>query len=47
MGIDAPDPIVPTLRKAFDTPGPVVVHILIGDKDNPKLFETVRTASVH
>jgi acetolactate synthase I/II/III large subunit len=47
MRIDAPDQIGPILRKAFDTPGPVVVHIPIDYTDNPKLFETVRTASVH
>jgi acetolactate synthase I/II/III large subunit len=47
MRIDGPDQIGPILPKAFDTPGPVVVYIPIDDTDNPKLFETVRTASVH
>ena len=37
--IDSPDMIAATLRKAFETPGPVLVGIHVNYSDNHKLFE--------
>jgi acetolactate synthase-1/2/3 large subunit len=40
------DEIVPVLKKAFDTPGPVVVGIHVDYRDNHKLFEMVDERSI-
>ncbi len=47
MRITEPGQIAPTLRKAFETPGPVLVDVAVDYRDNPKLFETVQAAAVH
>src|SRR3984885_1958222 len=39
--IDAPDQIGPTLKKAFEVSGPVLIGIRVDYRDNHKLFEKV------
>ena len=39
MMIKSPDEIVPVMKKAFDTPGPVIVGVHVDYTDNHKLFE--------
>ena len=39
--IEAPDQIGPTLKKAFEIPGPVLIGIRVDYRDNHKLFEKV------
>jgi acetolactate synthase I/II/III large subunit len=41
------DEIAPVLKKAFDTPGPVLVGIHVDYKDNHTLFEMVYENSIH
>jgi acetolactate synthase-1/2/3 large subunit len=45
--IDSPDQIAPTLKKAFDTPGPVLVGVHVDYRDNGRLFEDVHEGSIH
>ena len=45
--IDRPEDIVPVMRKAFDTPGPVIVGVHVDYRDNHKLFEAVHEGSIH
>jgi acetolactate synthase-1/2/3 large subunit len=46
LRIQYPDEITPTLYKAFDTPGPVLVEVHVDYRDNIKLFEDVHEGSV-
>jgi acetolactate synthase-1/2/3 large subunit len=46
LQIDRPDQITSTLRKAFDTPGPVLVGVHVDYKQNVKLFEQVYEGSI-
>jgi acetolactate synthase-1/2/3 large subunit len=46
LRIQHPDEIAPTLRKAFDTPGPVLIGVHVDYRDNLKLFEEVHEGSV-
>jgi acetolactate synthase-1/2/3 large subunit len=39
--VEAPDQIGPTLKKAFEIPGPVLIGIHVDYRDNHKLFEKV------
>ena len=39
--VDAPNQIGPTLKKAFEIPGPVLIGIRVDYRDNHKLFEKV------
>jgi acetolactate synthase-1/2/3 large subunit len=39
--VEAPDQIGPTLKKAFEIPGPVLIGIRVDYRDNHKLFEKV------
>jgi len=39
--VDAPDQIGPTLKKAFEISGPVLIGIRVDYRDNHKLFERV------
>jgi acetolactate synthase-1/2/3 large subunit len=39
--IETPDEIGPTLKKAFEIPGPVLIGIRVDYRDNHKLFEKV------
>lgn len=45
--IDRPDDIGPVMRKAFDTPGPVIVGVHVDYRDNHKLFESVSRDTMH
>jgi len=40
------DDIAPTVRKAFDTPGPVLIEVHVDYRDNAKLFEDVHEGTV-
>jgi acetolactate synthase-1/2/3 large subunit len=46
LRIPHPDEIASTLRKAFDTPGPVLIEVHVDYRDNAKLFEDVHEGSV-
>ncbi len=46
LRIDRPDQISTTLRKAFDTPGPVLVGVHVDYRQNVKLFEQVYEGSI-
>jgi acetolactate synthase-1/2/3 large subunit len=46
LRIDRPDQITGTLRKAFDTPGPVLVGVHVDYRQNVKLFEQVYEGSI-
>jgi acetolactate synthase-1/2/3 large subunit len=37
--ISAPEQIAPQLRRAFETPGPILIGINLDYRDNHKLFE--------
>jgi acetolactate synthase I/II/III large subunit len=44
--IASPDQITPTLRKAFDTPGPVLIDLHVDYRNNYKMFEKVQEGSI-
>jgi len=46
LRIDRLEQITPTLRKAFDTTGPVLVGVHVDYKQNVKLFEPVYEGSI-
>jgi acetolactate synthase I/II/III large subunit len=46
MMINSPDDVVPTLKRAFDTHGPVIIGVHVDYVDNHKLFEEVREDSL-
>jgi acetolactate synthase-1/2/3 large subunit len=45
--IKTPEEIVPVLKKAFDTQGPVIVGVHVDYRDNHKLFEMVSENAFH
>jgi acetolactate synthase-1/2/3 large subunit len=45
--IQSPDQITSVLKRAFDTPGPVLVGVHVDYRDNPTLFEQVNERSIH
>jgi acetolactate synthase-1/2/3 large subunit len=45
--INRPEEIVPVLRRAFETPGPVIVGVKVDYRDNHLLFEMVHEDSLH
>jgi acetolactate synthase-1/2/3 large subunit len=45
LRIQHPDEIAPTLHKAFDTPGPVLIGVKVDYRDSVKLFEDVHEGS--
>jgi acetolactate synthase-1/2/3 large subunit len=45
LQIQHPDEIAPTLHKAFDTPGPVLIGVHVDYRDSVKLFEQVHEGS--
>jgi acetolactate synthase-1/2/3 large subunit len=45
--IQSPDQILPALKLAFDTPGPVLIGVHVDDRDNRRLFEQVDERSIH
>lgn len=47
MMIRTPGEIAPVMKKAFDTPGPVLVGVPVDYSDNHKLFEMVKGDSIH
>jgi acetolactate synthase-1/2/3 large subunit len=47
MMIQTADEIAPVLRKALETPGPVIIGVQVDYRDNCKLFETVNPNSFH
>jgi acetolactate synthase-1/2/3 large subunit len=46
LRIQYPDEIASTLRKAFNTAGPVLIEVQVDYRDNAKLFEDVHEGSV-
>jgi len=47
MMIRTPDEIAPTLKKAFNLAGPVIVGVHVDYRDNVKLFEMVSEDGFH
>ena len=47
MRINSPGEIAKTLRTAFELAGPVLIEVPVDYRDNPKLFETVPTSTLH
>jgi acetolactate synthase-1/2/3 large subunit len=47
MMIEAPEDIVPVMKKAFGVAGPVIVGVHVDYTDNHKLFEMVKGDSIH
>lgn len=47
FAIEHPDELIPTLNKAFETPGPVLVDVPIDYSENDVLFESVHANRVH
>jgi acetolactate synthase-1/2/3 large subunit len=47
LTIKTPDDIAPVMKKAFDTPGPVIVGVHVDYRDNHQLFEMVKGDSIH
>jgi acetolactate synthase-1/2/3 large subunit len=45
--IRTPEDIAPVMKRAFDTPGPVIVGTHVDYADNHLLFEMVRTDRIH
>lgn len=45
--IQSADQIAPVLKKAFDTPGPVLVGVHVDYRDNHKLWEQVDDSGLH
>jgi acetolactate synthase-1/2/3 large subunit len=45
--INSPDEIVPVMKKAFDTLGPVIVGVHVDYRDNHLLFEMVKGDNIH
>lgn len=46
LQINSPEEIAPTLRKAFNTPGPVLVGVHVDYRNSVKLFEEVVEGSI-
>ena len=44
--IQSADQIAPTLKKAFDTPSPVLMGVHVDYRDNARLFEDVHDGSI-
>ena len=45
LTIQHPEDVAPTLRKAFDTPGPVLIGVHVNYSDSVKLFEAAHQSS--
>jgi acetolactate synthase-1/2/3 large subunit len=45
--IQSPDQITSVFKKAFDTPGPVLIGVYVDYRNNHKLFEQVNERNVH
>jgi acetolactate synthase-1/2/3 large subunit len=46
LQIQNADDIAPTLHKAFDTPGPVLIGVHVDYSDSVKLFEKAHESSI-
>jgi len=46
LEINHPDEIAPTLHKAFDTPGPVLIGVHVDYSESVKLFESAHESSI-
>ena len=46
MKIESPDQIAPTLKKALETPGPVIVEVPVDYRDNHTLMEIVHPGAL-
>lgn len=47
LGIQTPDQVMPTLRKAMDMTGPVVVGVPVDYRDNPALIAAMHAEVIH
>jgi acetolactate synthase I/II/III large subunit len=45
--INTPDDVAPAMKKAFDTPGPVIVGVHVDYRDNHQLFEMIKGDNIH
>jgi acetolactate synthase I/II/III large subunit len=45
--INKPDDVASVMKKAFDTPGPVIVGVHVDYSDNHQLFELLHADSIH
>ena len=45
LTIQRPDDVAPILRKAFDTPGPVLIGVHVDYTESVKLFEDAHQSS--
>jgi acetolactate synthase-1/2/3 large subunit len=45
--IRTPDDIVPMMKKAFNTPGPVIIGVHVDYSDNHLLFEMIKGDGIH
>jgi acetolactate synthase I/II/III large subunit len=45
--INTADQIAPVMRKAFDTPGPVIVGVHVDYRDDHQLYDMIRGDSIH
>ena len=45
--IKGPDEVGSVLKRALDTPGPVIIGVHVDYSDNPKLFENVDRRAIH
>lgn len=46
LQIQRPDGVAPTLRKAFDSPGPVLIRVHVDYSGSVKLFEDAHESSI-
>jgi acetolactate synthase-1/2/3 large subunit len=46
LEIQHPDDIAPTLKRAFDTPGPVLIGVHVDYSESVKLFEDAHESSI-
>jgi len=45
--INTPDDVAPIVKRAFDTPGPVIVGVHVDYRDNHQLFEMIKGDGIH
>jgi acetolactate synthase I/II/III large subunit len=45
--INTPDDVAPIVKRAFDTPGPVIVGVHVDYGDNHQLFEMIKGDGIH
>ena len=47
MMITRPEEVGPVMRRALDTPGPVVIGVHVDYSDNHKLFENAEDRAIY